>query len=85
MCVKNVIPIGVGMNWTQPYVETNYSLPSFSQYVAGQVAVSGSSGATATSSPGGKSASAANAAGVGMGAVVVALSAVAGAVLCLSA
>ena len=28
---KNLVPVGVGWNWTQPYVETNYSLPNFQQ------------------------------------------------------
>lgn len=28
---KYLVPVGVGMNWTSPYVETNYSLPSFAQ------------------------------------------------------
>ncbi|KAF7979715.1 hypothetical protein HWV62_41064 [Athelia sp. TMB] len=31
----HLVPVGVGMNWTQPYVEANYSLPSFAQ-LAGQ-------------------------------------------------
>ena len=28
---KNIVPVGVGLNQTQPYVETNYSLPNFAQ------------------------------------------------------
>lgn len=28
---KALVPVGVAYNWTSPYVETNYSLPSFSQ------------------------------------------------------
>ena len=28
---KYLVPVGVGYNWTQPYVETNYSLPTFDQ------------------------------------------------------
>ncbi|PBK86971.1 carbohydrate esterase family 4 protein [Armillaria gallica] len=31
-----LVPIAVAMNNTQPYVETNYSFPTFDQYVAGQ-------------------------------------------------
>ncbi|KAH8986775.1 chitin deacetylase [Lactarius hatsudake] len=37
-----IVPIGVALNKTQPYKETNYSLPSFEQYVSGQVTASGS-------------------------------------------
>lgn len=29
--IKYVAPADVGINWTSPYVETNYSLPSFAQ------------------------------------------------------
>ncbi|KAI0067440.1 glycoside hydrolase/deacetylase [Artomyces pyxidatus] len=47
----HMVPIGVALNKTQPYVETNYSLPTFSQYVAGQTNVSGGS----NSSSGGSS------------------------------
>ncbi|KZP20100.1 carbohydrate esterase family 4 protein [Athelia psychrophila] len=58
---KSIVPVGVGMNWTQPYVETNYSLPAFSQYTAGQLTVSATAtGASASSSsPGGSSKSSA--------------------------
>ncbi|KAK0459197.1 uncharacterized protein EV420DRAFT_1538860 [Desarmillaria tabescens] len=31
-----LVPIAVAMNNTQPYVETNYTFPSFQQYIAGQ-------------------------------------------------
>jgi hypothetical protein len=51
---KNLVPVGVGLNHSQPYVETNYSLPSFQQYVNGQVVSSStfsSSGTTAASNP----------------------------------
>ncbi|KAH9018837.1 chitin deacetylase [Lactarius hengduanensis] len=37
-----IVPIGVALNKTQPYKETNYSLPTFEQYVSGQVTASGS-------------------------------------------
>ncbi|KAF9475385.1 glycoside hydrolase/deacetylase [Pholiota conissans] len=30
---KNIVPVGVGYNVTQPYVETNYTLPSFAQCI----------------------------------------------------
>lgn len=49
-----IAPIGVCLNKTQPYAETNYSLPTFEQYISGQVTVSGNpSGAAAsgTASP----------------------------------
>jgi len=42
-------PVGVCLNKTQPYVETNYSLPSFSQYIAGQITTSGNSSGSGTS------------------------------------
>ncbi|KAH7907452.1 hypothetical protein BJ138DRAFT_972184, partial [Hygrophoropsis aurantiaca] len=47
---KYLVPVGVGLNQTQPYVETNYSLPSFSQYVNGTTTVSGGSSASSASS-----------------------------------
>jgi len=34
-----LVPIGVSLNKTQPYVETNYALPTFQQYISGQVTV----------------------------------------------
>jgi len=46
-----IAPVGVTLNKTQPYVESNYSLPSFSQYVSGKTVVS-SSGAQGGSSKG---------------------------------
>jgi len=53
---KSIVPVGVGMNWTQPYVETNYSLPAFSQYTAGQLTVSATAtGSSASSSSAGGS------------------------------
>lgn len=30
---KYLVPVGVALNKTQPYVETNYSLPTFSECV----------------------------------------------------
>ncbi|EIW77691.1 carbohydrate esterase family 4 protein [Coniophora puteana RWD-64-598 SS2] len=39
---KHIVPVGVGYNRTQPYLETNYGLPSFEQYIGGQTTVSGS-------------------------------------------
>jgi len=41
-----LVPIAVAMNQTQPYVESNYSLPSYSQYMQGEVTASSSPSAT---------------------------------------
>ncbi|KAH7872106.1 carbohydrate esterase family 4 protein [Lentinula edodes] len=38
---QHIVPVGVSLNKTQPYVETNYSLPTFEQYIAGAVSVNG--------------------------------------------
>ncbi|KAG8215891.1 carbohydrate esterase family 4 protein [Butyriboletus roseoflavus] len=43
---KYIVPMGVATNQTQPYVEANYSLPSFDQYISGTTTLSAS-----TSSP----------------------------------
>ncbi|KIK61470.1 carbohydrate esterase family 4 protein [Collybiopsis luxurians FD-317 M1] len=47
---KYVVPIGVALNKTQPYVESNYSLPSFEQYISGTITTnsSGSSGSSSS-------------------------------------
>ncbi|KZP18540.1 carbohydrate esterase family 4 protein [Athelia psychrophila] len=42
-----MVPVGVAYNVTQPYIETNYTLPSFAEYVSGDTATNGS---TSTSS-----------------------------------
>jgi len=34
---QHIVPVGVALNKTQPYVETNYSLPTFEQYISGTV------------------------------------------------
>lgn len=46
---KNVIPVGVGYNVTQPYQETNYTQQSFSQYASGQQGGTGSGASSALS------------------------------------
>ncbi|KAJ8081457.1 hypothetical protein PM082_007302 [Marasmius tenuissimus] len=33
--VQHIVPVGVALNKTQPYVETNYTFPTFEQYIAG--------------------------------------------------
>ncbi|KAJ3784460.1 carbohydrate esterase family 4 protein [Lentinula aff. detonsa] len=38
---QHIVPVGVSLNKTQPYVETNYSLPTFEQYISGTVTVNG--------------------------------------------
>ncbi|KAH7873018.1 uncharacterized protein C8R40DRAFT_1051222 [Lentinula edodes] len=37
-----IVPVGVSLNKTQPYLETNYSLPTFEQYISGTVTTTGS-------------------------------------------
>ncbi|KZP25895.1 carbohydrate esterase family 4 protein [Athelia psychrophila] len=41
-----IMPVGVAMNMTQPYVEKNYSLPSYTQYKGGELAATQSAGST---------------------------------------
>jgi len=36
---KYLVPVGVSLNKTQPYVEPNYALPTFQQYINGTVTV----------------------------------------------
>jgi peptidoglycan/xylan/chitin deacetylase (PgdA/CDA1 family) len=50
----HIVPVGVGYNVTQPYVETNYTQQNFAQYVAGQPAQSASAGGS-NSATGGSS------------------------------
>jgi len=48
--VFKLVPVGVALNKTQPYVESNYSLPSYTQYTSGKTTASGSASASASSS-----------------------------------
>ncbi|KAL0579328.1 hypothetical protein V5O48_002661 [Marasmius crinis-equi] len=32
---KHIVPVGVAMNWTHPYVEQDVQQPSFAEYIAG--------------------------------------------------
>ena len=32
---QHVVPICTAMNWTQPYVESNYTCPDFATYISG--------------------------------------------------
>ncbi|KAJ3752394.1 carbohydrate esterase family 4 protein [Lentinula raphanica] len=47
---QHLVPVGVSLNKTQPYVETNYSLPTFAQYVSGIVTTNGTRVSNSTSS-----------------------------------
>ncbi|KAF7316104.1 Carbohydrate esterase family 4 protein [Mycena indigotica] len=49
---KYIVPVGVALNKTQPYVESNYTQKSFAQYTGTQPPTGGSSG---SNSPGGSS------------------------------
>ncbi|KAJ7315045.1 carbohydrate esterase family 4 protein [Mycena albidolilacea] len=48
----HIVPVGVGYNKTQPYVEKNFTLPSFAQYI-GSAAAGGGGGGNSASSSGG--------------------------------
>lgn len=48
---QHMVPIGVALNITQPYVESNYTQPTFQQYISGNVGTSitgGDSGSSST-------------------------------------
>ncbi|KAJ7463484.1 carbohydrate esterase family 4 protein [Mycena galericulata] len=49
----HIVPIAVAQNKTQPYVETNYTMPSFAQYIGGTTVTNGSSpsGSALSSTP----------------------------------
>ncbi|KAJ3795071.1 putative chitin deacetylase [Lentinula aff. detonsa] len=46
---KYLVPVGVALNKTQPYVETNYSLPTFDEYISGNVTTNSSSSSSSSS------------------------------------
>ncbi|KAA1473345.1 glycoside hydrolase/deacetylase [Dentipellis sp. KUC8613] len=50
---SHIVPVGVALNKSQPYVETNYTLPSFAEYISGTTNKTGS--ANSSSSGGGSS------------------------------
>ncbi|KAG7096013.1 hypothetical protein E1B28_006695 [Marasmius oreades] len=50
---KYIVPVGVAMNITQPYVETSFSQPSFEQYVAGTLQTQGPASNPKSGSPNG--------------------------------
>jgi hypothetical protein len=47
---KYLVPVGVGLNITQPYVETNITQPTFEQYISGVLVTNGTTNAAAGSS-----------------------------------
>ncbi|KIJ67375.1 carbohydrate esterase family 4 protein [Hydnomerulius pinastri MD-312] len=58
---KYLVPMGVATNQSQPYVETDYALPNFEQYISGTTTISGgvpspTGGSGQTSSTGGSDA-----------------------------
>jgi len=50
-----LVPVGVALNKTYPYQEKNYTLPTFEQYIAGQVTVTSNSSSSGSSSGSGSS------------------------------
>ncbi|KZP15539.1 carbohydrate esterase family 4 protein [Athelia psychrophila] len=48
--VFTLVPVGVGYNITQPYIETNYTQPTFAQYTGGTTTTNASASATASGS-----------------------------------
>jgi len=82
---KYLVPMGVAINQTQPYVETNYSLPTFEEYISGTTTVSGgtpqSTGGAGQSSSTGSGSGSSGAGRItvdGMGAVTAAVALVGG-------
>ncbi|KAJ4473737.1 carbohydrate esterase family 4 protein [Lentinula aciculospora] len=48
---QHLVPVGVSLNKTQPYVESNYSLPTFEQYISGTLTGSRGSPNSTTALP----------------------------------
>ncbi|KAF5391325.1 hypothetical protein D9757_002064 [Collybiopsis confluens] len=46
---RYIVPIGVSLNKTQPYLEPNYSMPTFEQYASGTLTVNPSTSHTTSS------------------------------------
>ncbi|KAJ3746368.1 putative chitin deacetylase [Lentinula detonsa] len=61
---KYLVPVGVALNKTQPYVETNYSLPTFDEYISGNVTTNSSSSSSSSSNSTSSSTSQSSSAGV---------------------
>ncbi|KAL0573019.1 hypothetical protein V5O48_008947 [Marasmius crinis-equi] len=49
--IQHIVPVSVALNITQPYVETNFTLPSFDQYIAGVRVGGAAPTATSATSP----------------------------------
>lgn len=65
-----MVPIAVAQNRTQPYVETNFTMPSFASYIASRPPNSSAADQGSSSSPGsagGQSSSPGNSGGVALG------------------
>ncbi|KAG6373696.1 carbohydrate esterase family 4 protein [Boletus reticuloceps] len=74
---KHLVPMGVAVNISQPYVETNYSLPNFAQYIAGTTTLSASA-ASPTGSSGHSSGSSGSSGSQGTSGAVPSFSALGG-------
>ncbi|KAJ7444785.1 carbohydrate esterase family 4 protein [Mycena galericulata] len=48
---EHLVPIAVAQNRTQPYVETNYTMPSFAAYISGTTVTNASASSSASSTP----------------------------------
>lgn len=44
-----IVPVGVALNKTQPYQETNYSLPTFEEYISGTISTNSSNTSSSSS------------------------------------
>ncbi|KAF7325992.1 Carbohydrate esterase family 4 protein [Mycena kentingensis (nom. inval.)] len=59
---KHIVPVGVALNKTQPYAETNYTQASFAEYI-GSASSSSTNSSSSSSSSGNKNSTSAQAAG----------------------
>ncbi|TFY66422.1 hypothetical protein EVG20_g4673 [Dentipellis fragilis] len=50
---SHIVPVGVALNKSQPYVETNYTLPSFAEYISGTTNKTGSANTSSSGGSGG--------------------------------
>ncbi|KAJ7185413.1 carbohydrate esterase family 4 protein [Mycena filopes] len=53
----HIVPVGVSLNKTQPYVESNYTMPAFAAYVAARAGGASPSGSAGAGGSGGSSGS----------------------------
>jgi peptidoglycan/xylan/chitin deacetylase (PgdA/CDA1 family) len=47
---KHMVPVGVALNKTQPYLEANYSLPTFAEYISGTIVSNSTNSSTSSAS-----------------------------------